>query len=79
MRQVNLNLPVAGAIYDKHYQRYPQYDVDADEDCRMDAEQVALVATAGFKSLGSEIFRTKPCQSGTAKTTSFATVQAIYV
>ena len=42
--------------------------MDADDNCRMDAEQVALVTTAGFILLGGEGLRIQLDQSGAAKT-----------
>ena len=79
MRQDNLHIPAVGAICDKPEQGHPKYHVDADDDCRMNVEQVALVGTAGFKSVGGEGLRTKPAQSVTCTTISFATVRSIYV
>ena len=51
----------------------------ANDDCRADAEQFALVTTAAFKTMGGEGLRTQPSQPGTARNTSFTTERAIYV
>ena len=79
MRQSYLQLPAVGEICDKHQEGHPHYHVDADDDCRTDTEQVALVATAGFLLMFSEGLNTQPDQSGATETKSFATLRSIYV